>query len=460
MAWGAAQARALRVLASVTRRDPSRWFTPSPGLAAFWGDRSLRIAVVAANRTGKTRHAIERLAREMRTRPGTRYRIVAPTARQGIRIHAAYLAAALGDFLADGSSYSKRTGFNAGNVAYARNGSSCEITSYEQEPDAHAGSSLHGVLLDEPPPPGHYEEALARVFDVDGWVWVTLTAVGRPVKWLREIVEDGVRDGDWTLHRVPLSTTTCPWYSADQVARRLREARRAPWSYAQRIEGAWEGVSDDRRFTGLAEGSILPLTVGPRQGWPVPGRAVHLALSADHGDGSGHAVWVLYGYQVSGARRAGDGPRRVHVRAIAEWTNDRRHSVETEAAAVDGMVRAAGFTLGDIEWAVGDTNALSKSTTARTLNEAFEAAFARLGGRFAVRPARKGPDSVEGGIAIVNGLLDDGGLVVSEACPSVEAALRHWAGKDDDLKHAADSLRYGVVAIADEVGGDRGALAA
>lgn len=454
-ALGAGVRLASRRLRRARQRRPGVFFEPSPGLRDFFHDRSKRQCVIAANRVGKTKHAIEKLARRLKAVPGTRARIVAPTNRQGYRIHGKYLAESLGADLAEGSRWNAATGFNGGNMARLRNGSTCELTSYEQAPDAHAGASLHIVLLDEPPPIAHYEEALARVFDVEGEVWITLTAVGRPVKWLREIVEQGVRDGDWSFHQVALSVANCPWYTPDQVADRIREARRQPWSYLQRIEGEWDGVSEDRRFASFTDEALLPLTVGLREAWPKPGKTVHLVLSIDHGEGPGHSHWTLLGYQVVG--RTQYGPK-LYIRAISEWVNPRRMSVPKEARAIQAWVRGLGLGLEQLSWGVGDTNTAQKSEMARTLNEAFEQAFAELMGRspeqptFRIRAASKGPGSVDEGVATCNGLADGGELVVSEACVGVVQAIKHWAGRNDDLKHAADSLRYGVTAIVTEVG--------
>ncbi len=456
-----AAARSQRLLRRLKSGSPLIAFEPSPGLAAFHADTSRRICLLAANRTGKTRHALAKLARRLleADRAGTplRCRVMGPTNSVLVDTHQRYLSELLGAHLAKGSAWRPRLGFPS-DKAVTRGGSQVEFCTYKQDPETLESASLHIVLLDEPPPPAHFDACVARVFDTNGDIWVTLTAVNRPVKWLRELVEAGVRDGDWRFYQVPLSKAACPWYTRAQIEGWKRDAMRRPWSYRQRIEAAWEGTSDNRWFSGFSDAQLITARTRAGQGWPLAGQAIKLVLSADHGEGPGHSHWVLFGYQVVSRKRG----VQLYVRALGEWTNERRMSVESEALAVKEMVESTGAQLGDVSWCVGDTNVASKSETARTLNERFEQEFARLLGhnRLRVRPAKKGPDSVSGGVATCNQLLMGGELFVSELCVCVVESLRHWAGKDDALKHAADAFRYGVCAIATEEDVEAARLAA
>lgn len=460
-----AVARANRQLRRLRQRRPLVVFDPSPALAEFYRARGKRQLVLAANRVGKTRHAIAKLAARLleadRAGVPIRCRVMGPTHSVMVDTHQRYLAELLGTQIAEGSRWRPKVGFSS-SKAITRGGSWVEFCTYKQDPETLESSSLHIVLLDEPPPPAAFDACVARTFDTDGEVWVTLTAVNRPVKWLRTLAEEGAKDGDWQVWQVPLSKEACPWYTHRQIEAWKKDARRRPWSYKQRIEAAWEGTSDDRWFSGFVDSNLISARVRPNDGWPKGGK-VTLVLAADHGEGPGHSHWVLFGFQV--APRRGGRPR-LYVRALAEWTNERRMSVESEAAAVRGMVESVGAKLEWIAWGVGDTNAMSKSETARTQNEAFQQEFARLMGllpeeaTLEMRPAKKGPDSVEGQVATCNQLLDGGELYVSELCVHVVESLRHWAGKDDSLKHAADAFRYGACAIVREVGWEPVAIAA
>lgn len=417
----------------------------------FWLTRARRVCVVAANRVGKTTTAIRRLAKEMVQRPGTRWRIVAPTTAMLAknRAHGHILYQSVKDQLDPGSNFKVGRGWN-NNVCILRNGSTCELTSYEQDPLAHAGVSLDGVLLDEPPLRAHFEEAEARVFDTGGVVWVTLTAVGRPVKWFRTIVEDGVElaretggEDGWVFFQVGLSKANCPWFSTKMIESRKRLCALSPSTYEQRINGAWEGVSDERWFSCYTDRNVVPTL---DQGWASENPLTYV-LSVDHGELAQHTVWILYAFQVI---TAADGRRRLCVRVIAEWGNPSRMTPEREAASVKRMIESAGLRLSSISWAVGDTNSAGRaSETATSLNELFEAEFRRLGGAFKIHQAAKGPDSKDLLTIQVNHLLDQEVnevpcLTIHVGCTRVNETLSHWAGRDDDLKHAGDSLRYGI----------------
>lgn len=446
---------------------PMLFFEPSPALSWFVRDRRKRIVVRAANRVGKTRHATYKASKHAVENPGSRIRVVGPTTKMVNNVHARYLNDFLRDHLREGSYYTEGRGFNAGNTIVLKNGSIIQLMSYEQTPDAHAGDELDIVLLDEPPTQAIFQESLARVLSRDGAVWITLTAVGRPVKWLRQIVE--AVDSPWVQYVVRFSAASAPWYSAAQIASFLRDMAAAPWQYAQRIEGAWEGVTDDRRLSAFSGSNVVPLTVGMAQGWPIQGRDVHVALAVDHGEDAGHSAWLLFAWQIVKRSRYGN---TVAIRVLNEWTNPKRMSAEREAAAVRDMVVAAGLRLQDLDFVVGDINSAGKTSGASSLNEVYEAIFARMMGakpeapvlRF--RSAKKGADSIDTGLIVCNQLFGAevadavSALAVSEQCEKLVEACSHWTGKNDDMKHLIDCLRYGTTAIVVETGAEPARLAA
>jgi len=457
--------RALGRLQRATRLQPRLFFEPSPALAQFILDESRRICVLAANRVGKTWQGIAKLVRFLEQHPGARARVVGPTTKRVNRVHTGYFAHFARDLLAPGSTWQDGRGFNGNGIAVLKNGSTCEFMSYEAHPQSGEGDEFDVVLLDEPPPPAWFTASEARVFSRHGAVWVLLTAVDRPVDWLKEVVEQGVEDrkagrGEgWSFYQVALTAENCPWYTPAQIEERVREGARTPWQYHQRILGAWEGVSDARRFVGFREPNLVPADRRWTQGWPWAGAPLHLALSADYGEGPGHSHWTLLGWQVKAVNKR----VRLAIRALGGWSNPERMSARGEARAVLQMVEDLGIDPMSILFATGDTNATTKSTMARTLNQLFEQEFAAMMGfprdepRIEFRAARKGPDSVDRGVVCCNQLFDERigqlpALQVAEGCTDILRALRHWTGKDDDLKHAADSFRYGVEAIVDESG--------
>ena len=467
--------RAQRARAVLEDPSPRLFFRASPALQAFRRDEAKRQCVLAANRVGKTYHAVEKMAQRMIERPGYRARVVGPTDKQVTRVHAEYLYGFLKAHLASGCTYKRGIGFNRHNLIVLGNGSTCELLNYKQDPDAHASSSLDLVVLDEPPPRWAFVEAEARVFDRDGEVWVTLTAVGRPTGWLREIVEEGIAErlegGEgWSFYQVALSVQNCPWYTPKQVERRIREVGRTPWEYAQRIEGAWDGVTEGRWFVGYSDKSVAH-TRTPLQEFPLPRQPVQVVLSVDHGDAPGNSVWLAFGLQV--VRRTRWGIELV-VRVLGEYSNPKRQGAAEEIAAVAEMLGDVHPELNfvNVDWCVGDTNIAAKNNDgARLLNDVYELEIGRwLHARGLCGPgetpvlfrrAKKGPGTIPAGVALANQLLQTPvvhrdltwpAVTVHESCAKLHAALSHWAGADDDLKHWADAFRYGVRAILDDHG--------
>jgi hypothetical protein len=228
-------------------------------------------------------------------------------------------------------------------------------------------------------------------------------------------------------------------------------------------------MTSERSLSAFTDAAIVPIVEADDRrallddpDWWRPDRPVRLALAVDYGEDVGHAVWLLFAFQTIG--RTSYGPR-VRIRVIGEWTNPKRLGVLEEAAEVAKMVVASGVRMRDIDFAVGDINSAGKSHTgARSLNEEFEAAFARIMRKprptFEFRPATKGADSIDIGLIRTNRLLADGDLEMYEACEAVTEACRHWTGKNDDLKHRIDALRYGVTAILAEEGVEPTRLAA
>ena len=90
--------------------------------------------------------------------------------------------------------------------------------------------------------------------------------VGRPVKWLKEIVLPAEGPREWEFHQVALTPENVPWMTRRQVRDRVRRVSASRLQYAQRILGAWEGISDDRQLGAFDDRRILPLTVSAREG--------------------------------------------------------------------------------------------------------------------------------------------------------------------------------------------------
>ena len=412
----------IRRIALGVSRNPLLHFVASPALAPFVADKHKRIFVRSANRTGRSRHAAKKLADAMLETPGLRCRAVAVNYKQATKVIGRYLY----DFLPasaveDDCHYTETRGWSHG-LLRLKNGSTCQMMSSDQQPIAHAGDSLDIVWLDEVPPAEILDENIARVMDVEGVIWLTATPIGRPVGWLKELIE--AEGSIWKQYVVEFSHENCPWYSAQQCANWIAEASASVWTYQQRILGAWEGTTVDRVFTGFDEASVLD---------SLPDMEFTVGLGLDHGELSGHEGCVLLAWNDT------------MVVAVDEYVSEGRTSVEEDSKGILDMLKRHDLGLEHIHEVIGDVNSAGKGATRKgagfTVNELFEQELYKLTGlRVNITTPSKGPGSVDAGEWVINHALMQRRLYTTEQTPQLNHCLRHYNGKKD--KHLIDALRY------------------
>lgn len=397
-------------------------------------DRSKRlICVRAANRVGKSRHAAWVAAREAIELPAqlgrpARIRIVGPNRAQVNDVIGRYLSEFLKGHLSDRSYYTGK-GFNS-NVILLANGSTIQLKSLEDDPQTHAGDELDLVCLDEPPKRAHFAENLARIGSVRGRMIVVLTPVDRPVEWFREIVE--AEDSPWVQIVAAFNAENCPWYDADQIEEHLETMRASAWQWAQRVEGAWEGVSSDRMLSGFSDDSVTTEN---------PAGDVSLGLTFDHGILAGKTVALLWA----------ESGQWVYV--CDEFVADRAMTPEAVADAVVTMLGRHGFTLADVSWAVGDINV--SGHTGHKINAELERELKKRNGGhrlpFRIRAPYKRAGSIHYGIRLINYAFSRYDLRIHSRCTQLVDACKHWAGgksgHDGLLSDRIDALRYGALRV-------------
>ena len=402
-------------------------FNPSPALVAFMASGSKRILVRAANRVGKTKHAAAKLAKLMLATPNGRFRAVAVNYTQSIAVVGQYLFDFLpADQLISNCRFSQENGWTH-QLIVLKNGTTCEIRSQDQAPIAHAGSDLDGVWLDEIPPPDILQENLYRVKAKNGWIWVTATPIGRPVEYLKNVVED--ENTTWTQHVAPLSHANCPWYTAQQVEDWIAEARLFPDSFDQRILGAWEGVTLARTFTGYDSTCLIQPDDPPPKG-------VTIGIGIDHGEHAGSQVAVLIASNSDG------------IWVLDECVSTTATTPVADARAIVDMLARNAIEVHQVGRWVGDINSAGKAAAGHKINEILALAIAREAGHhrvgFTIDPPMKGQGSVDIGEKLLNAGLLRRQVRIHPRCVAVINGLRHYKGgkADEGLKHAIDSLRY------------------
>lgn len=419
---------------------PLSEFKASPGMRAFISEeRVRRILLRAGNRVGKTRHAAARVVRYALTRPSSRIRAVGVTYKASVDVIGKTLHELIPPgTLENGSEFKPVTGW-AHDLIRFKNGSTIQIRTYDQRTDAHAGIPLHLVWLDEPPPRAIFDENESRLFDYGGTLILSLTPVGRPVPWLRKLAERGVREGTWAEFVIPFSVASCPWYTEKQIKDRIAECALNPATFSQRIDGGWEGVTEDRTFTGFDPTKHLK----DRDKTAAAAEAFRLGL--DHGTGENRQVAILSGVGFKpGTRRA----RSAHV--YRQLKSGRGVMGPPEIAQgivnmIEDLARVAGIAPAQIVGklkAYGDSNAEGLGKVG-LYNTRIEEALADLG--YPIRIAS--PVKVAGARAeceaLINALALTDGLTVDPTCDLVVDAMNHYSG-EEQLKDAVDALRYGL----------------
>lgn len=91
------------------------------------------------------------------------------------------------------------------------NGSTIEFMSYDQDVDKFAGTSRHWVHFDEEPPYPIYAENMARLIDVEGDYWMTMTPL-EGINWVYDdLYENNVNNPDGDVEVVEINTLENPY---------------------------------------------------------------------------------------------------------------------------------------------------------------------------------------------------------------------------------------------------------
>lgn len=428
--------------ATLRRTKALRLFQPSPNFAALWTETARQVLLRGPNRIGKTRHNCALTAHRALEKPGSTWRFVAPTRWQLHRVAGAFLAEFLYGHLDSASYYRRGKGWNGGRAKeiVLANGSIIELLSYQDEVDAHEGGELDGAVLDEPPPYAHLMATQSRLSDRRGQLIIGATMVNRPVQYLREMVEGDdetpkegrtVHSTGWVQYVGKLSIEACPWKSEEEISEMIAIMSNSPWQYAQRIEGAWEGITEGRRFVGFTDANESRVA---------PSGVVKVALAFDHGEVIGHQHVLLAAW------------RGTRLWILDEYTNETTTTPEEDAHETGRMLKRHHIQMQSIDYAVGDTNTAGKGYGGWRMNEALEHAFAsqinRSSAPFRIVYPDKSPGSIDWGQRAINFGCRRGDIKVHPRCVKLLDTLKNWQGKssgdsdDAKLAHAADALRY------------------
>lgn len=309
-----------------------------------------------------------------------------------------------------------------------KNGTLIVGKSGSQEQMALAGATIDFLCIDELPKRGHFSEARSRVAVGQAPVFMGFTPIGRPADWLRDWVEGNPNTGEpakehWEIIRVKLSAENCPHRDPESIEEQI--ASYGPWEYAQRVDGAWEGITSDR-WISFTEENIFQ---------DIPKNIESVGLGWDHGERPGSSVCYLVAW---------DGMR---IWVLDEYVSQERNTPLDEARQIKEMVESWGLTLHQIDEAKGDSNSAGRLGLGFSVNQLLERSFADLcqSSRppFSIGVPYKGPGSVRARARLLSSACVDGRFRVHEDCHKLISSLRHWRGETNgDYKHPFDAVSY------------------
>jgi len=417
----------------------------SPGQEQFHRDPSSRRLLRAANQVGKTRAGSAEMWWTMLDRHPFREPlgrasvgwIILPDLNDWPKVSRKIRELEPPGALDGGCKYDTAKGYTyrGARGLMTRNGSLAIPKSGTQQQTALAGDTLDWLWFDEPPKASHWGEALSRLAVNGGYAWLTFTPIGKPLAWLKTYLHGNAETNEeghpeWSETLIKLTPENVPHRTADNIAKQV--AAYDAWEYAQRVEGAWEGVTVDRYLHGFSEGCVVDPDALPKM--------ERLGLGMDHGEGIGKEYAVLVGW---------DGWR---LWALDEYSATANSTPAVDAAGIVAMLARWGLSPQQVGLCKGDINSGGKLGAGMSVNELMEREFARIA-KLAVPPFRietpnKGKGSVDTGRRALNTAFLSGKAFMLPSVPRLIHACRHWRG-GRDLADPVDAYRYIAVEFLD-----------
>jgi hypothetical protein len=304
-------------------------------------------------------------------------------------------------------------------------GKGCEQTLLALE-----GARVQWAWVDEPPKEGHFYGLRARLAMDMGPLWITATPIGRPVAWLRNLVEGSSEESvepeeGWDVWHVELTEENAPHRTPEDIAAQRSEC--SPWEFRQRILSEWDGLTADRWVSGFTEGNLFDEDDAPTT-------VENIGIGWDHGERPGKSICYLVAY---------DGNA---VWVLDEYSNTDRSTPLQEAEAIREMLARWGLDLYGVTEARGDSNSAGRLGMGFSMNDLYMRAFAELVGSsrapFQIQVPYKKRGSVSARVRLVSNACVDGRLRVNRKCARLIHTLRHWRGANDDLKDPFDAMGY------------------
>lgn len=276
-------------------------------------------------------------------------------------------------------------------------GSVITFATYRQGAARLAGSTIHAVFLDEPPPASLYQEIVPRLLRLGGYLRIMFTPVlDMPDQaWLRELV----KAGQVSEHN-PWLTEANTWPRGAPFplyGRQAIEKFRLSLPAAvqdMRLRGAWDPVYTDRYLTAFDHDEHVFEDRIPA--------GAYVCVGFDHGAASGKqaaALVAIWGRETVAPV----------VWVLDEYVPDGVTSPADDARAVLAMLARNRLGWADVDLWIGDRPIAASRYLVRKSNEMIRRQLAVLAKVEADKfPTIHTPDkwagSVESGLGLINGL--------------------------------------------------------
>lgn len=335
-----------------------------------------------------------------------------------------------------------------------KNGSLIRIKTSRQGGLSLAGSTLSGVLVDEPPTSARvYSEIERRLTRTGGRLIMTITPVNADVRWLQELCEmpdSPIADLHFPMrpeNMIPEGRTqpltTEDGVVMDQAWCDLQRRSVLPWEAPVTLDGEWAFTQAGRVFAGYDPDrhripNLLRSSVAP-QG------QVKLCLGLDYGEDALRTAGVLVYLDDSGPH-----PK---IYCVAEYAPQGPTTEDMDAVGILSMLAARGDTWASLDHAHGDKKYSGRSTSKsnRSMLLALQREMKLVAPPLpAIRGAKRGAGAGAGSLWSSIRLLHDamvrpGHFFVDARLDRLHDCLLKWQGGGrEEWKDQLDALRYSV----------------
>jgi len=455
-------------MAKDKERNPLKYWRPTPVQKRVLQDTQNIVLLRGGNQIGKTMlGAFEVHCRAIGKHPYKRVPskpvdiwVIVHSWEQSKVIQSKFWELAPKDELHDETEYIPGKGFRGKYpVVKYKNGSIVYFKTTGQGTLGVASGTVDFVWIDEPPPPDLWGELKARTTRTRGQMLLTLTPIGAPVEYLKEMVSDGIISEHVGVMNVENCTPEgCrPMLSQEDIDQ--LEKSYLTLDRAARMSGDWEGgIPEGRIFDAFSEEMISdiepPSTYFDDEGIERQ-RDFIWSIGIDHGHDVASQVAILSCIDMT-------NPDDAYIYIVDEHVSDGGGAAK-HARGILKMLRRNNLEIADITRWTGDRKhggtkkGDGKMSNAMLLSGfAHELGYVKTELPFKIKTAYKPRWSVLYGCQVIHERMTVGKFQIFPSCENLIKSLKLWARKSNGLldtmsehKHSIDAMRYGVMPVVD-----------